>query len=117
MRRSIKTTNACSSFAPSRPRSDKAMASVASGVLSPCARLATWRHAHRELSAHAQPAQKTKHVEAPNAVGEHAQAREYGVTQDGDRHRLDAPDAIAQYAEQNAADGPPDHEDRRRPRR
>ena len=75
------------------------------------------RHAHRELSAHAQAAQEAEDVEVPDAGGEHAQAGEDRVAQDRDGHRLDAADAVAQDAEEDAADGPPDHEDRGGPRR
>ena len=69
------------------------------------------RHAHGELPAHAQPAQKAVEVEVPDAGGEHAQTREDGVAEDGHDHGLGAPQAVAQDAEEDPAEGPADHED------
>ena len=68
------------------------------------------RHAHGELSAHAQSGQESQNVELREVGGEEGQSGEYRVEQNRRRHRLDAAPAVAEDAEHDPADRPPDHE-------
>ena len=68
------------------------------------------RDADRELASDAEAGEEAVGRKIPHAGREDAQAGERGVAEDADQHGFHAADAVAQDAEQNASDGPADHE-------
>ncbi len=64
-----------------------------------------------KFSADAEAREEAVEREVPITLRERRQARERGVEQDGQHHRLGAAPAVAEDAEGKAADSPAEHED------
>ena len=71
------------------------------------------RNADCEFPADTQSGQQSVQGKVPEAGGERGEARENGVEQDGDEHRLGAAPAVAEHAEEQTAARPADQKQAR----